>query len=134
MNITDIIEIAKESDMPALYGCKFRHDLENDDCPCDENGKCTQSELVGFNIPHIENLDKITKFAELLEAKFKGDCNLEKWKLVPIEPTDEMIADVDEDVGGHCYSCTKWKASDEDCRKIYKAMLQAAPNPPKDTK
>ncbi|KRD71395.1 hypothetical protein [Lysobacter sp. Root96] len=47
--------------------------------------------------------------------------------LVPREPTPEMLENVDEEVGGSCYSCTKWRASDDDCRRVYAAMLAAAP-------
>lgn len=52
------------------------------------------------------------------------------WQLVPIEPTEDMLREVDEDVGGHCYSCTKWRASDDDCRRVYAAMLSATPSAP----
>lgn len=52
----------------------------------------------------------------------------EGWKLVPIEPTEAMLLEVDEDVGGHCYSCSVWKASWDDCRRVYAAMLAAAPS------
>lgn len=38
------------------------------------------------------------------------------YKLVPVEPTYEMLDNVDEDVGGNCYVCTKWSASHDDCR------------------
>lgn len=54
----------------------------------------------------------------------------EGWKLVPVEPTDDMLANVDEEVGGHCHSCTKWNASWSDCRRVYAAMLAAAPQAP----
>lgn len=52
------------------------------------------------------------------------------WKLVPIEPTEAMLSDVDEEVGGHCYSCSAWSASWDDCKRVYAAMLAAAPTPP----
>lgn len=45
--------------------------------------------------------------------------------LAPIEPTEEMLLSVDEEVGGHCHSCTKWKASHDDCRAIYKALIES---------
>lgn len=51
------------------------------------------------------------------------------YALVPVEPTPEMLAEVDEEVGGHCYSCTRWKASYDDCQRIWAAMLAAAPQP-----
>lgn len=51
------------------------------------------------------------------------------WKLVPIDPTTEML-DTDEIVGGSCHSCTPWTASYDDARRIYGAMLSAAPTPP----
>lgn len=47
--------------------------------------------------------------------------------LVPVEPTEEMLTNVEEEVGGHCHSCTKWNASWDDCRRVYAAMLAAAP-------
>ena len=53
----------------------------------------------------------------------------EGWKLVPVEPTEDMLDNVDQEVGGHCYSCTKWKASWTDCRAIWKEMLEVAPQP-----
>lgn len=51
----------------------------------------------------------------------------EGWKLVPVEPTEDMLDEVDEEVGGYCYSCSKSIASDDDCRRVYRAMLAAAP-------
>lgn len=51
------------------------------------------------------------------------------YALVPVEPTPEMLAEVDEEVGGHCHSCTRWKASYDDCQRIWAAMLAAAPQP-----
>lgn len=51
------------------------------------------------------------------------------WQIVPKEPTEAMLADVDEVVGGHCYSCTAWTASWDDCCRVYRAMLAAAPSP-----
>lgn len=53
----------------------------------------------------------------------------EGWVLVPKEPTDTMLVEVDEEVGGHCYSCTAWPASWDDCRRVYAALLAAAPAP-----
>lgn len=52
---------------------------------------------------------------------------LQGWKMVPVEPTDEMLGNVDEKVGGSCYSCSEWNASWDDCRRVYAAMLAAAP-------
>ena len=52
--------------------------------------------------------------------------------LVPIEPTDEMLLNVDEEVGGHCYSCTRWKANYDDCRRVWASMLSAAQQQNKD--
>jgi hypothetical protein len=49
------------------------------------------------------------------------------WKAVPVEPTEDMLMNVDEDVGGHCYSCTRWRASFDDCRRVWSAMLSASP-------
>ena len=51
------------------------------------------------------------------------------WQLVPVEPTQEMLDNVDEYVGGSCYSCTPWNASDDDCKRVYAAMLASAPQP-----
>ena len=52
----------------------------------------------------------------------------EGWKLVPIEPTGDMLyAGSDNDVGGSCYSCSKWSASYTDCKNVYKSMLDASP-------
>lgn len=47
--------------------------------------------------------------------------------MVPKEPTEAMLEAVDEEVGGHCYSCSKWRASYDDCRRIWAAMIAAAP-------
>jgi hypothetical protein len=52
------------------------------------------------------------------------------WKLVPVEPTDDMLINVDEEVGGHCHSCTRWKASFDDCRRVWAEMLAASPAAP----
>lgn len=49
------------------------------------------------------------------------------WKAVPVEPTEDMLINIDEDVGGHCYSCTRWRASWDDCRRVWSAMLSASP-------
>jgi hypothetical protein len=69
MNDKQLIADAKEAGMPPAYGCKTRHDIENDDCPCDKNGNCTQSELVGFQINRIENLAVITAFAAIRDKR-----------------------------------------------------------------
>lgn len=51
-----------------------------------------------------------------------------KWKLVPIELTQEMLDSVDDvEVGGSCFSCTKWTASYADATNMWSAMLSAAP-------
>lgn len=48
--------------------------------------------------------------------------------VVPREPTDAMFdAARDEDVGGCCYSCSRWNCSEDDARRVYAAMLAAAP-------
>ncbi|WP_348706426.1 hypothetical protein [Acidovorax soli] len=47
--------------------------------------------------------------------------------MVPKEPTEAMLEAVDEEVGGHCYSCSKWRASYDDCRRIWAAMIAAIP-------
>lgn len=52
------------------------------------------------------------------------------WVMVPIEPTEEMLANVDQEVGGHCHSCTKWRASYADCKAIWTDMLSALPPAP----
>lgn len=49
------------------------------------------------------------------------------YKLVPIEPTDEMLDNVDVEVGGSCYSCSKWTASERDCRAVWAQMLEVLP-------
>ena len=49
------------------------------------------------------------------------------WVMVPIEPTEEMLANVDQEVGGHCHSCSKWRASYADCKAIWADMLSALP-------
>lgn len=72
MTDNDIFEDAKAAGMTPVYGCKTRHDIESDYCPCDADGKCTQNELVGFKLP-IENLAIITKFAELQRDKMKQE-------------------------------------------------------------
>lgn len=52
------------------------------------------------------------------------------WQAVPVEPTEEMLGDVEEKVGGSCHSCSEWNASWDDCRRVYAAMLRAAPKVP----
>lgn len=51
----------------------------------------------------------------------------EGWVLAPIEPTEEMLINVDEDVGGSCHSCSVWRASEDDCKRVWAAMVEAAP-------
>lgn len=51
------------------------------------------------------------------------------WKLVPIEPTEDML-DSYEYVGGSCYSCSQQLASPDDVRRVYKEILLSAPTPP----
>jgi hypothetical protein len=69
------------------------------------------------------------EIADLRAALVKASTVPGGWKLVPVEPTDAMLAEVDEEVGGSCYSCSKWNASHDDCRRVYAAMLSAAPTP-----
>lgn len=65
-----------------------------------------------------------------LSVKVETAAIPEGWRLVPIEPTEAMLSDVDEKVGGHCYSCSAWSASWDDCKRVYAALLAAAPTPP----
>jgi hypothetical protein len=51
------------------------------------------------------------------------------WQLVPIKPTEDMLTNVDEYVGGSCYSCSQDKASRYDCLKVWTSMIEAAPKP-----
>lgn len=66
---------------------------------------------------------------QAVEELEKANTVPEGWKLVPVEPTDAMLTEVDEEVGGSCYSCSKWNASHDDCQRVYAAMLSAAPTP-----
>jgi hypothetical protein len=52
----------------------------------------------------------------------------EGFVLLPTEPTEAMLDRATwEEVGGHCSSCTAWAASHSDARRVYAAMLSAAP-------
>lgn len=54
----------------------------------------------------------------------------EGWKLVPVQPTEEMLVNVDEEVGGSCHSCSAWRASEDDCKRVWAAMIEASPIAP----
>ena len=56
----------------------------------------------------------------------------EGWKLVPVQPTEEMLVNVDEEVGGSCHSCSAWRASEDDCKRVWAAMIEASPIAPVD--
>ena len=57
-----------------------------------------------------------------------------KWKLVPVEPTDEMVCKAEED-SPLFYHGDPWYGSETpsegQINAIYKAMLEVAPQPPK---
>ena len=57
-----------------------------------------------------------------------------KWKLVPVEPTPEMVWKAEED-SPPFYHGDPWYGSEPpsegQINAIYKAMLEAAPQPPK---
>lgn len=59
--------------------------------------------------------DEVLAFARTLLAKHGGQQSPVGYKLVPIEPTDEMIE-------------SGWRVGDVGMEDIYKAMLEAAPN------
>ncbi|MCD9005168.1 hypothetical protein LDO31_02765 [Luteimonas sp. XNQY3] len=77
----------------------------------------------------IGDWEVIVRRAAPQPAAEQGAGVPEGWRLVPVEPTYEMLYGVDEKVGGHCYSCSKWSATPDDCRKVWAAMLAAAPTP-----
>ena len=54
-----------------------------------------------------------------------------KFIVVPVEPVDEMLNEGEEnEVGGHCYSCSKWNATQGDCKAVWTSMILAArPSP-----
>ena len=56
-----------------------------------------------------------------------------KWKLVPVEPTDEMVWKAEED-SPEFHHGDPWYGSEPpsegQINAIYSAMLEAAPNPP----
>lgn len=72
MNRDELIAKAIEAGFIPYYGCKTRHDIENDDCPCDKNGNCTQKELAGFKLP-IENVEIVAKFAALIAEPLEAE-------------------------------------------------------------
>ncbi len=51
------------------------------------------------------------------------------WKLVPVEPTNDMLDETDVIVGG-CYLCSAQRPDWGQCAEIYADMLRAAPVPP----
>lgn len=52
------------------------------------------------------------------------------WKLVPVESDEDMqYAATDEQVGGHCHMCSAWACARDDARRVWDAMITAAPQP-----
>jgi hypothetical protein len=49
------------------------------------------------------------------------------WKLVPVEPTDDMCDAPENTVGTGCYSCTPSRPTWGEAKEVYRAMLAAAP-------
>lgn len=50
-----------------------------------------------------------------------------RWALVPVGPTDEMLNNVYQEVGGSCYVCSRWNASDDDSRRAFADLLEVSP-------
>ena len=48
-------------------------------------------------------------------------------KIVPIEPTNEMINKPDVQVGLSDWAGHQYSATNSECENIYKAMIEAAP-------
>jgi hypothetical protein len=92
MTNEQLIADAREAGMPPAYGCKTRHDIENDDCPCDENGNCTQSELVWFQINRIENLAVIAAIRDARkDAEIARLRELATWQPIETAPQETPI-------------------------------------------
>lgn len=67
------------------------------------------------------------RMIELVRRFYTPPSPPEGMVMVPKEPTEDMLEAVEEEVGGHCYSCSKWRASYDDCRRIWAAMIAAIP-------
>ncbi len=50
-----------------------------------------------------------------------------RFALVPADPTDEMLDNVDQEVGGSCYVCRRWNASRDDSRRVFADLLAVSP-------
>ena len=50
-----------------------------------------------------------------------------RFALVPADPTDEMLNNVYQEVGGSCHVCTPWNASDDDSRRVFADLLEVNP-------
>jgi hypothetical protein len=103
------------------------------------NAPQTDEQCEAELIPRPYVMDRVIQIREamdtlskLWQARAQASGVPDGWKLVPVEPTQEMLNAVDcVEVGGCCYSCTKWFASESDCKNIWAPMLAAAPIPPK---
>ncbi|PTT41477.1 hypothetical protein DBR23_05890 [Acidovorax sp. HMWF018] len=116
--------------------CNYIEQMRRDVCLGWEHkaahGRFGEAELKGHTRAG-EMLGRHKAFAEAANALLGSDAPLthpsppEGRVMVPKEPTEAMLEAVDEEVGGHCYSCSKWRASYDDCRRIWAAMIAAAP-------
>lgn len=90
-------------------------------------GQCTKVNTLPSVVKALID-DHITELCEEYQAPAPAPLAVPfGMVLVPREPTEDMLSNVDEEVGGHCHSCSKWSASWDDCRRVWAAMVAAAP-------
>jgi hypothetical protein len=91
-------------------------------------GYCTEvDQIMDESAAELRRLD-----AALDAALAKVQEPVAGWKLVPVEPTPEMLSKTMKDCGGiGAGSCGEHTGVDyEDLRSVYDAMLNAAPPAP----
>lgn len=93
-------------------------------------GKLTDEQLgeIWMSVMHIEHAtQRQTAFARAIEAALQTPAVPEGWKLVPVEPTDEMVAAV---MNGAAYNGSMANLMLRGIARNWSAMLAAAPVPP----
>lgn len=92
-------------------------------------GKCDEYGLNPNDTPYHHTRIVQAKDARIaeLEAQLK---EREGWAMVPVEPTDEQIKEAIPlfDTASFGYLFSKGYVSEDDMRRIYKAMIAARPN------
>ena len=104
-------------------GAMINHFAE---CPnCDPQRKSLITEIPALGAQQAQARTYATAAVEA-DRKARAQPAVPKgWKLVPIEPTREMVNWACQDI--KCFGENRWT-----CRDAYNALLAAAPTPPKE--